>query len=244
MPTISSLWRTGTSSNRAIISNCSPRAALTLRCTTASLRDGPANIVPWLRSGGCKLRSLDLLRPSVKRGALPREALGAVLGSANALCSGAGSIAFGRDVCYNKEKAVSAGKEGSLCWKQECRRRRLRSRIKTEGWFRCPIFSVKRWFYIFIRRTTRPDARGRRARLRPRTANLKRKTPSSSASVKTASLRMKSLRKSIICRSSCCPIPICRRSGHTAYGRRKNCTERRVWASSARRFSLTNKAKS
>ena len=53
----------------------------------------------------------------------------------------------------------------------------------------------------------------------------------------------KNLRKSIICPSFCCPIPICRRSGHMAYGRRKNRTERQAWASSARLSLLTSKAK-
>ena len=85
--------------------------------------------------------------------------------------------------------------------------------------------------------------RGRRVLLHLRTANLKRKTPLSSASVRTAFLRTKNLRKSIICPSFCCPIPNCRQFRHTVYGKRKNCTERQAWASFARRSLLTNKEK-
>lgn len=116
-------------------------------------------------------------------------------------------------------------------------------KVVMERWFRCPIFSVKRWFYTFIRRTTRLDARGRRVALLQHTANLKRKTPSSSVSVKTAFLRTKNLRESIICLSFCCPIRNCRRFKHTVYGRRRNFIERQAWASSVQLSSLTSRAK-
>ena len=39
-------------------------------------------------------------------------------------------------------------------------------------------FPAKKLFFIFIPKTIRPAVRGRPVRLRPHTANLKRKTPS------------------------------------------------------------------
>lgn len=74
-------------------------------------------------------------------------------------------------------------------------------------------------------------------------SEFEKKMPSSSASVKTAFLRTKNLRKSIICLSFCCPIPNCRQFRHTVYGRRKNCTEKQTWASSVQLSSLMSKAK-
>lgn len=68
-------------------------------------------------------------------------------------------------------------------------------------------------------------------------------TPSSSVSVRTAFLRTKNLRESIIYLSFCCPIQNCRRSKHTVYGRRRSFMERQAWASSVQHSLLTSRAK-